>query len=291
MSGKKSKFQKLKFKPNYLSSITIISLVLFLLGFLGIIIIHAQELSEYFKENIEVSLIFQDNARETEILQFEKQLEAEDYIKQVKYVSKEDAAEILKKEYGEDFISLLGYNPLYGSLNIHLKADYANSDSLKWIEKSILANKTVKEVYYQKTLVDLINKNVKNVGIIIIMISFLLFIIAVSLIDNAIRLTMYSNRFLIKSMQLVGATRAFIIGPFTKRGISNGLISGLLAVIVLFLTIRYAQNQLPDLILIQDWTRFTLLFLVIILIGVLISWLSIHRSVSKYLKTKIDELY
>lgn len=291
MSDIEGKSYYKKTKPTYIYSIISIALVLFTLGMLGMIVIYAQKLSDYFKENIEISIILKDNLKEADIYQLQKKLGVERYVKSTDYVSKDSAAKRMSQEYNEDFIKLLEYNPLYASINIFLKSEYANEDSLKWIEKEISKNSQVKEIYYEKTLIEMVNKNVKKVGIVIIVISILLFFIAVTLIDNTIKLAVYSKRFLIKSMQLVGATRGFVTKPFITKSILNGLVSSAIAIAGLMGLLSYVQKEVPELSLLQDYIQFGLLFFSVVLIGIFISWFSTHRAVRKYLKMKLDELY
>jgi len=291
MSEQLGKVKVKRFRPSYIYSIISVSLVLFMIGLLGLIVIHAHRLSEYFKENVEIAVIFKDDAKEIDIYKFQKQLEANDYVKKSTYVSKEAAAEELSKEYNEDFIEMLGYNPLYASVNLNLYADYANPDSIAWIEKEILQNANVREVYYQHSLLQKINANVNKIGIGMLFISILFVIIAITLIDNTIRLAMYSNRFLIKSMQMVGAMRWFIIKPFIRKSIVNGVISSLIAITLLIAFIFYAQQNIEELKVLQDNIRITFLFMFVILIGIFISWISTHLSVRKYLRMKLDDLY
>ncbi|HXH19296.1 MAG TPA: permease-like cell division protein FtsX, partial [Chitinophagales bacterium] len=238
-------------KPSYIYSIISITLVLFMLGILGHVLLFSQKLSEYFRESIEISIILKDGLSEADIFQFQKKLEKKPYIKSTKYISKEDAAKILAEDFGED-LSILGYNPLYASINFHLRSEYANSDSLAAIEAELKELPQVSEIYYFKAIVDLINQNIRKVTLILAGISAMLILIAITLIDNTIRLAMYSNRFLIKSMQLVGATRWFIIKPFMGRSLLNGFISGVLAVTMLIGLLYYAQLQLPTLIVSSD---------------------------------------
>lgn len=278
-------------KPSYIYSIISISMVLFMLGILGHVLLFSKKLSEYFRENIEVSLILKEDISEPDIFQFQKKLERKPYIKSTKYVSKEEAARILQEDFGED-LDILGYNPLYASINFYLKAQYANADSLARIEASLLKQPQVQEVYYFRAIVDLINKNIRNLTLILIAISVVLIIIAITLIDNTVKLAMYSNRFLIKSMQLVGATRWFIIKPFMARSILNGFASGLLAVTALVGLLYYAQLHVSTLIVSSDdLINFALIFIAIMTIGIFITWLSTYRSVSKYLGLKLDDLY
>lgn len=268
-----------------------VALVLFLLGILGLIVIHAEKLSKYFKENIEIQVILRNNTPEASAVALRDSLETRPYTKSVEYVSKDMAAERFKKDFGEDFISLLQYNPLYASVNLKARANYVNPDSLQKIEAVLLQNSSVTEVYYQRALVSKLAENVKKIGAIILAISIILCLVVIVLIDNTIRLAMFSNRFLIKTMQMVGATRGFISKPFDLRSIGNGLISALLAIAALVLVMGYAEKQLPEVRMVRDVTMTILLFLGLIILGICISLLSTHRSVTKYLKTKLDDLY
>ena len=262
-----------------------------MLGILGHVLLFSQKLSAYFRESIEISIILKDDLSDADIFQFQKKLEKQPYIKSTKYISKDDAAKILQDDFGED-LSILGYNPLYASINFYLQSEYANSDSLQKIEAELKELPQVQEIYYFKAIVDLINQNIRKVTIILIGISVMLVLIAITLIDNTIRLAMYSNRFLIKSMQLVGATRWFIIKPFMGRSILNGFISGVLAVILVVGLLYYAQMQLPTLIVsTDDLYNFAIVFGSILVAGVIITWFSTYLSVSKYLRLKLDDLY
>lgn len=291
MSYQVGKVSAKRTKPSYAYAVVSVTLVLFMLGILGVLLVYSQNISNYFRENIEVSIILKDSANEVDVLQFQKKLEMEPYVKNARFISKDEAARIMTEDFGED-LDLLDYNPLYASVNIFLKADYANEDSLATIEENLLANPMVDEVYYFRAIVGLVNKNVRVVSIVLGVVAILLFVIALTLIDNTIKLLMYSNRFLVRSMQLVGATRWFIIKPFVMRGIFNGLVSGLVAVIGLVGLMYYAQLKLPALKVVSDnMLGFSLIFAGIIVTGVLISWLSTYRAVSKYLRMKLDDLY
>ncbi len=280
-----------KSRPTYFYAILSISLVLYMLGLLGLIMFHANKLSDYFKENIQISIILKDNVKEADIAQFKSRLDAEPFLKSSEYISKEDAAKKFMEQNKEDFVEFLGYNPLYGSIDLFLHAEYANDDSLSNIEQQIMGNELVREFSYQKGIVTAINHNAKRIGLILIAISVVLLIIAIASIDSTTRLAMYSNRFLIKSMQLVGATRWFITRPFISRSIINGSISGIVAGISLAGTLYYAQIQIPELVELWDIQKLSGLFLFIFLIGILISWWSTHRSVKKYIKMKLEDLY
>ncbi|PSR03581.1 MAG: cell division protein FtsX [Bacteroidetes bacterium SW_11_45_7] len=291
MARQAGKSQKGKLRPLHIYTIISIALVLFMLGILGTILLYAQELSRYFRENIEVSVIMKDDVNQTEAMQFEKRIASKEFVKATEYVSKEDAAEKLKEQLGEDFLDLLEYNPLYASINLNLHAPYAHADSIASIKKELRSFNQVQDVNYQAGLVQSINKNLRNISIVIGAISILLFFIVITLIDNTLRLSMYSNRFLIKSMQLVGATRWFIIKPFLGRGVLNGFISGIIANIGLAGLLYYAQRKLPELMILHELVTFAALFGAIILVGVLLTWLSSYFAVRKYLRMKLDDLY
>lgn len=289
--GQFGKFSAKKSKPSYAMSIIGVALVLFLLGTLGILVIHAKKLSTYFKESIEIQVILRDNVKDKEAIALKDSIARQPFTKSVEYVTKDMAAAQFKKEFGEDFISLLQYNPLYASINLKANAAYVNPDSLKNVEAYLTQNANVREVFYQRALVDKLNENVKKIGLVILVVSILLALIVIILIDNTIRLAMFSNRFLIKTMQMVGATRWFIARPFDIRSIINGLISALLAVAGVCGVIYFADKELPELTAMRDYMLITLLFIGMIIIGICISLLSTHRSVMKYLRLKLDELY
>lgn len=290
MANQAGKSVSKKSGQSYIYSIISITLVLTMFGVLSSVLLFSNKISNYIKENVEISLILKDNLNEVDILQFQKRLDLQEYILKSEYVSKADAAEILKKEFGDD-LDLLGYNPLYSSINIHLKAAYANSDSLVNIENTLRSHIEVQEVHYFKGLVDILSKNIRNISIVLSSILLVLLIITITLIDSTIKLSMYSNRFLIKSMQLVGATRWFIIRPFILRGFLNGVLSGLLAVVLLLGIAYYAQNYINLLFNQQDIFEFAALFIGLIVAGSLISGLSTFFAVHKYLRMKLDDLY
>jgi len=280
--------------PNYLFSIVSISLVLLMLGLIGFLMINAHQLSNYFKENIPVSIIIKDGAEDAKVKDLNKTLIAERFVKQANFVSKAEAAENFKKDYGDDFESVLGFNPLYSSIELKLNPSHANADSLAVIESQLMQNEVVSEVYYEKNLVTDINQKVKYAGIGLFAICILFLIIALTLINNTVRLAMYSNRFLIKSMQLVGATKWFIKKPFLGKSLLNGLISGLLAVIGIVALFLLLQSYFPAFFNTNNM-EYNLLFLglfgAIIITGVLITFLSTTSAVQKYLRLKLDDLY
>jgi cell division transport system permease protein len=236
-----------KGKATYTYSIIGVALVLFLLGSLGWLVINAGQLSKTFKENIEISIILNDNTRDEMALKLKEIIDQQAFTKSSQFITKEKAAEQFKKDFGEDFLQVLDYNPLYTSVNFHLHSDYLHTDSLIKIERFIKQSNIVREVFYQKNLVDIMNSNVKRVGIVVLIISLFLIFSVIILIDNTIRLAMFSNRFLIKTMQMVGATRWFIAKPFDIRSVINGIISALIAIGGILLLKMFTEAWLPEL--------------------------------------------
>lgn len=291
MASGNEKYARRRAQSSYFSTVISISLVLFMLGTLGLIVLHAQKLSDYVKENIGFSVILKENVKEVDIVQLQKTLDAANYVKSTEYITKEKAAESLKNDLGEDFISFLGYNPLLASIEVRLKADYANNDSIAWIERDLLSNTKVKEVIYQKSLISMVNENIKKISLVMLGFSALLLLISIALINNTIRLSIYSKRFLIKSMQLVGATKGFIRRPFVIKGIMQGIYAGIISVALLVGLLYLAQREIPELLFLQDEQLIAILFGFVILLGVLISWFSTFLAVRKYLRLKTDDLY
>jgi cell division transport system permease protein len=263
----------------------------FQLYLLGLILVHANRLSRYVKENIVLNIIVDDGAREPDVLQLQKQLETDPSVKMAQYVPKELAARNLQKDLGEDFVSFLGYNPLPESIDVYLKADFANNADIAKFKAQLLKNPIVKEVKYQASLVDMMNQKLASISLIILGFAGIFLIVSVALINNTIRLAIYSQRFLIKSMQLVGATKGFIRKPFLLYSIWHGLLGGLIAVILLIGTLYVVTLQIPDLVILQNYNEFGVVFLVVIGIGIFISAFSTYLAVSKFLRLKIYDLY
>ncbi|WP_257658962.1 cell division protein FtsX [Parapedobacter lycopersici] len=280
-----------KTKSVYISTVISIALVLLMTGLLGLILVHAKNLSDYVKENIVLNVIMNDGASEGDVLAYQKQLEADPYVLRSEYISKELAAKNLSEELGEDFVEFLGHNPLLSSIDVYLKAQYANTDSIQPFIKKISANKMIKEVVYQESLIDMVNKNIRTIGIVILAFTALLLVIAVALINNTIRLAIYSQRFLIKSMQMVGATKGFIRRPFLGYGILHGLLGALIAILLLLLTLHLGQREIPELVFLRNWFEFIIIFIIVAALGILISGLSTYFAVGKYLRLKSNELY
>jgi cell division transport system permease protein len=267
------------------------AMVLLMIGLLGLILVHANNLSRYVKENIVLNIFMDDSAHETDVLQLQKQLDANPMVKQTQYVSKELAARNLQKDLGEDFVKFLGYNPLSQSLDIYLKADYANNAGIEKFKTELLKNPLVKEVKYQQSLVDQMNSNLTSISLVIIIFAGIFVVLSVALINNTIRLAIYSQRFLIKSMQLVGATKGFIRKPFLLYGIWHGLLGALISIVILIGTLYVANKQIPDLVILQSPAEFGMVFLLVIGIGIFISGFSTFLAVNKFLRLKIYDLY
>jgi cell division transport system permease protein len=280
-----------KTKSVYISTVISIALVLLMTGLLGLILVHAKNLSKYVKENIVLNVIVNDNVNEGDVLSLQKDLEKEEYVLRTEYVSKELAAKNLKEDLGEDFVEYLGSNPLLPSIDIYLKEQYANADSIQPFIEKVAKNSRVKEIVYQESLIDMVNKNIRIISIVVLAFAVILLVIAVALINNTIRLAIYSQRFLIKSMQLIGATKSFIRKPYIIYGIIHGLIGALIAILLLIFTLQFAQKQVPELIFLQNWAQFVAIFIVVVGLGILISALSTYFAVTKYLKAKSNNLY
>jgi cell division transport system permease protein len=268
-----------------------VSLVLFLIGTLGLLLINTKALSDYFRESLSFSVMLDNNTRETDILRLQKDLDAKPFVKSTEYISKIAAAAKMQEELGEDFITFLGDNPLPPSIDVYLFAGYTNTDSVAKIEKYILGYPFVKEIYYQESLLVLINENVKKISVFLLIISSFLFLIAITIINNTIRLSIYSKRFLIRTMQLIGATQAFIRRPFVVQSAFYGLISALVAICLLLGSLYLIEKEFFLLFTTKSINLFALLGVVIIVLGVLINTISTFFSVNRYLNISDDQLY
>ena len=291
MSEKSS--SKRRVAGSYFLSLMSIALVLFLLGLFALLMMHAQKLSNHLKENIGFEIVMNSNVKEDNILKLQQELEAMPSVKSTEYIPKEEAIRRLSEDLGEDFLQWLGNeeNPLLPSIDVRFNADWANNDSLTVIQAQLLKNKDVKEIYYQKSLVDLINQNVNRIGIALMVASLVLLIIAITLIRNTIRLSIYSKRFLVRSMQLVGATPAYIRRPFIRSGVLQGFFGALLADAFLALLLYGLTKRLPELTFVQDYTIIIGIFVGIIILGILLGGLSTRLALRKYLHADVDRLY
>ena len=278
---------------SYFMSMMSIALVLFLLGVFALLMMHAQKLSNHLKENIGFEVVMNSNVKETKILQLQKELDAMPAVKSTEYITKEEAIRRLSDDLGEDFLQWLGNeeNPLLPSIDVRFNADWANNDSIQVIQTQLLKNTDIKEIYYQKSLVGVINQNVNRIGLALMAASLILLIIAITLIRNTIRLSVYSKRFLVRSMQLVGATPAYIRRPFIRSGVLQGFFGALIADALLALLIYGLDQRLPELTLVQDYKIIIGIFVGIIGLGILLGGLSTRLALRKYLHADVDRLY
>lgn len=291
MKNKGTGLSKTRLRSSYLTLVISVSLVLFLLGVLGLILINARELSDYFRESLSFSVMLDDEAKEADIRMLQKDLDAKHYVKSTEYVSKDEAAAKMKVDLGEDFINFLGDNPLPPSIDVYLYAAFTSPDSVAKIEKYVLQYPFVKEVYYQESLLFLINENVKKISLFLLVISSFLFLIALTIINNTIRLSIYSRRFLIRTMQLVGATRAFIRRPFLVQSAFHGLIAALISMSLLMGLLYLIEKEFFMMFSFESTKLLLLLGACIILTGVLINIISTFFSVNRYLSISEDKLY
>jgi cell division transport system permease protein len=280
-----------KLRSSYATTIISISLVLFLLGIIGFMFLNANRLSTYVKENLGFTILIKDNAREAEVMRLQKILSAAAYVRVAEYINKDQAADILKEELGEDFVDFLGYNPLLASIEVKLMAQWANPDSMARIESQVMSFPQVKEVYYQKNLLDAISENIRKITLVLALFSTLLLFIAIALINNTIRLAVYSRRFLIKTMQLVGATRGFIRKPFLLTSILHGLAGATVAILLLSGLIYVLNSEIEGIIGFSNLLLIAFLFLFVILLGIFITLISTFFAINKYLRLKTDQLY
>jgi len=282
---------KSKLRSSYVTLVISVSLVLFLLGVLGFVLINAHELSDYFRESLSFSVMLDDEAKEADIRMLQKDLDAKKYVKSTEYVSKEEAAAKMQEELGEDFINFLGDNPLPPTIDVYLFADFTSPDSVSKIEKYVLQYPFVKEIYYRDSLLFLINENVKKISLFLLVISTFLFLIALTIINNTIRLSIYSRRFLIRTMQLVGATKGFIRRPFIIQSAIQGLIAALLAMCLLMGLLYMIEKEFFMMFTFESTKLLILLGVFIIVTGVLINIISTFFSVNRYLSISEDKLY
>ena len=281
MNKKQQAGPTVRLRNSYVTTVVSIAMVLFLLSLLGLLMLNARSIGDYVKENIGFSVILKEDVREADIFQLQKSFDANPAVKGTTYVSAQTAAETLQKELGENFLEFLGTNPLKPSIDIRFHAAYANPDSISKFEKEFSANPQVYEIYYQESMVNLVNENLRKISIVMLAFSALLFLISVALFNNTIRLLVYSKRFIIKTMQLVGATRKYIRRPFIIRGLLNGLFGSALATLLLFLVIYIGNRQMPEIMLFTDSGTIFLLVVLIFIMGMILSGITTIMAVNK----------
>ncbi|CAI8182903.1 MAG: permease-like cell division protein FtsX [Flavobacteriaceae bacterium] len=285
------RYQKRRLISSYFSVVLSIALVLFLLGVLGVLVINTQKLGNHFKEQIKVSIFLKDNAKQVEIDQLQQSLALASYTKEAVYVSKEDAAAMLKEEIEEDFLDFLGYNPLKNAIDLNLKADFVNEEKLEEIVSEISQKSFVAEVNYDQPLVGLLDNNIKKISFWILILSAFMTLIAVLLINASIRLALYSKRFIIKTMQMVGATKRFIRKPFLYTHIKLGIIGALLAIGALAGLLAYLDYVFPGLGLAQNPIELAVLALLILSLGIGISGGSTFFAAQRFLNLRSADLF
>jgi cell division transport system permease protein len=291
MATTPDKFAKRRARSSAISTVVGISLVLFMLGILTVLILNAQKLSNYVKENIQVQLFLNEDVKEADVMRMKKELDAEVFTKSTVYVSKDEAAEQLSRELGEDFIEFLGYNPVQALIELRLQAEYAQPDSIEILVAQIEMHPEISEVVYSPNLIRQINENVNKIGLFLLGFSALLLLVAIALINNTIRLTIYSKRFTIRSMQLVGATGAFIQRPFILSGILQGLMASFIAILLILGVLYTIRTEIPEFFELNDLIMFVKLFGLVALLGIIISGLSTLFAVRRYLRADASKIY
>lgn len=284
-------YQKRKLVSSYISVIISIALVLFMLGCLGLLVLNAKKVADHFKEQVVMTIYLNDTAKDVEVNQLKKSLAMADYTKEAVYVTKEEAAELMKAETGEDFMDFVGYNPLKNSIDVYLKADFVTSETLNEITTELSTKSFIEETRYDNDLVELMNDNVRKITLWVLIISVVFTLIAVLLINSSIRLAVYSKRFIIKTMQMVGATKSFIRRPFIWKSIQLGIIGAIIALLGMALVLYYLNITFPELQLLQNVILLSALFVGIFTIGILITWISTFIATQRFLNLKTDHLY
>lgn len=291
MSKKENRTYSRRIRSSYITSIISISLVLLLLGMVGLLLINGRNIRKQVMESIGFNVILKENVKEADIYQLQKILDSREFILSTEYITKEEAAMETEQMLGEDFIRFLGYNPLPPSIRVRLHQPWANPDSVMIIEQDLMKYNSIEEVYYKKSLLYAVNENIRQITLVILGFSILLALISVTLINNTIRLTIYSKRFVINTMQLVGATRRFIRVPFLYRSAASGFTGSLVALAILFGMIYLLQDEFEGVISLRDYDMLALLALGVILTGIILNWISTFFAVNKFLNMKTDKLY
>jgi cell division transport system permease protein len=291
MSKKDNRTYSRRIRSSYITSIISISLVLLLLGLVGLLLINGRNIKRQVMESIGFNVILKENVKDADIYQLQKILDAREYILSTEYITKEEAALETEQMLGEDFIRFLGYNPLPPSIRVRLHQPWANPDSVTIIEQDLMQYDSIEEVYYKKSLLYAVHENIRQITLLILGFSILLTLISVTLINNTIRLSIYSKRFIINTMQLVGATRGFIRKPFLFSGAASGFTGSMVALTILFFLVYLLQEEFEGVISLRDYDLLAILALVVIFMGIVINWVSTFFAVNKYLNMKTDKLY
>ena len=284
-------FNKRRLLTSYFSVIVSITLVLFLLGFFGFLVFSTKKLANHFKEQVTVTILIKDEAKSADIAQLQKTLSVASFVKSLQFISKDKAAETFSKDIGEDFVSFIGTNPLQNVIDLSFNADYAEPDRMAEIKRELEQNSFVSEVVYDQSLVALIHENVNRIGLITLVFSALFSFVSVLLINASIRLSIYSKRFIIKTMQLVGATRSFIRRPFIRTNVRLGILSAFLAILLFYGALLAIVKSYPEFSILLDNTILCIVFIGILAMGILISWLSTYFATQRFLNLNTNDLY
>ncbi|MDO9137566.1 MAG: permease-like cell division protein FtsX [Lutibacter sp.] len=291
MNNSFDKYQKRRLRSSYLSVIISIALVLFLVGLLGLIVLKTNSITKHFKEKVAITVFLNDNAKDKDVEILQAELKKAEYAKTVTYISKDEAAKIYSADIGENFLEFLGENPLKNAIDISLKSEFVTPEIMAGIEKELVLRSIVSEVTYDKPLIELLSKNINRLSFWMLVFSALFTLIAIVLINGSIRLSVYSKRFTIKTMQMVGATKSFIRGPFIWQSVKLGIVGALVSIAGLLAFISYLNKNIPELELFSDINILGIVFLGIIGLGILITWLSTFFATQRFLNLRTDELY
>lgn len=290
---KENSTTKRRLRGSYLISLMSIMLVLFVLSLFSSLVLFANKISEYIKENVGFEIVMKKGVSEKDIIDFQHILDNKKYVKSTEYISQQEATRRLTEDLGEDILQWLGdvENPLLPSIDVRFKSEYANNDSIAKIEQWVLKNKNVKEVYVQKSLIHSIDKNVNKIAAVLLLVGLVLLIMAVTLISHTVRLSVYSKRFVVRSMQLVGATESFIIKPFMKYFVIQGVIGSILSLVLLSIFLFKVLKDVPELASLTCFGNFAIIYISVLILGVLLTTLSTFFAMRKYLRADMDDLY
>ncbi|WP_115461016.1 cell division protein FtsX [Winogradskyella aurantiaca] len=291
MASSFENYQRRKLISSYVSVVISIALVLFLLGCLGVLLINSKRMADHFKENVAISIFLQDDTKSIEVEELKNSLAMADYTKKAVYVSKEDAAAEMEAETGESFTDFLGYNPLKNSIDVYLNADFVNNSAITEIVNTLSQKEFIEDITYDEVLVDLMNDNVRKISFWVLVASIVFTVIAMLLINSSIRLAVYSKRFIIKTMQMVGATKSFIRRPFIWRSVQLGILGSLFALAGIAVVLYYLNNSFPELNMLRNPVLLGGLFIVIFGVGIIITWVSTFIATQRFLNLRTDQLY
>ncbi|MBS9766969.1 MAG: permease-like cell division protein FtsX [Flavobacteriaceae bacterium] len=289
--SKHKKYQKKRLRTTYISVVVSISLVLFLVGVLGVILLNTRDLSNYVKEKVVVTIFLKDSANEKDKELFAKSLKEKPYTKKTVFITKDEAAKTYSKEIGEDFVAFLGTNPLKDAIDLSLNSAYVSTEATKKVVAELEQEKAVYEVVYDQSIIKFLTHNIKRVSLWLLIFGGIFTLISVILINNSIRLSIYAKRFDIKTMQLVGATKRFIRRPFILKSVQLGIIGALVALIAISLLLLYIQQHFPSINLFSNYIELGILAGFIVLLGIFISWISTFLATQKLLGVRTEELY